>query len=111
LAFLDSDSAEPGKKHSDVIKAVAIGNRSWLDAGVALPKEFIISLIAKLPNLTRLLIIVPLSTKEEMKEIIDQSGKQLKEVYVVTRNGDLIVGDFVSLYVDVEQFHYYNHCL
>lgn len=88
LEFLNSDCDIPGKKNSSVIKSITIGNGLWFRSpGVFLSKTFIRSLIALLPKLTRIEIFSS-SARNEINDIIEESGRTFKEIRIHARNGE-----------------------
>lgn len=86
LAFMDSDCDVRGLKHSEIIASVRIGQASWLEANVALSREFIADLIERLPLLTRL-ELYSASPMSELRKILKESKRNFNEIKLHSKAG------------------------
>jgi hypothetical protein len=88
-AFMDNESTQwnsTGMKLSRLIFKVSIGWQKWVDEDVALSKQFIEDLIAKMPNL-RVLELFTVLNLEEIQEVITASEKKFDEIAIHTKDG------------------------
>jgi hypothetical protein len=84
--FMDDESDSTGMKLSRLIFKVSIGWQKWVGGDVALSKQFIEDLIAKMPKL-RVLELYTVLNLEEIQEVISASGRKFDEIKIHTKDG------------------------